>query len=207
MLSPKLFNVFVEYLSSLLKSVRIGCFMNSTCFNHLFYADDAILLAPSPEALQKLLDVCFEFARNNEMLYNVKKSCCIAFIPSLYGHMNLPNLYLESSMLKWETKKKYLSYILDSNVTDDLDIQRQINCLYARGNSLVRNLSYYNKDVKLQLFKTYCYSLYMCQLWCAFKKCTRNGIKVAYNNIFRILMNVSRRVSISAEFVSNNVVF
>ena len=99
-LSPKLFNIFIEDLSNLLKSVKVGCFMNGTCFNHLFYADDAILLAPTPEALQRLIDICCDFADRNEMQYNVSKSCCIAFVPSQYENINVPQLFLENLCLK-----------------------------------------------------------------------------------------------------------
>ena len=95
--------------------------------------------------------------------------------------------------------------MLNCKLTDDDDIQRQVNCLYTRGNMLIKSFSYCTTDVKLQLFKTYFYSIYMCQLWCCFRKCTQNRIKVAYNNIFRSLMNIDRRESISAEYVSKNV--
>ena len=57
-LSPVLFNVFIEDLSELLSTRMIGCYMNGVCFNHICYADDAVLLAPTPEALQLLIDVC-----------------------------------------------------------------------------------------------------------------------------------------------------
>ena len=35
--------------------------------NHLFYADDAVLLAPTVDALQKLIDVCQDFARKGDI--------------------------------------------------------------------------------------------------------------------------------------------
>ena len=46
------------------------------------------------------------------MLYNVKKSSCIAFIPKLYKDLQLPQMYLGESLLSWDDQQKYLGYIM-----------------------------------------------------------------------------------------------
>ena len=78
-LSPVLFNAFVDDLSIALQNVQAGCFFKEVNFNHLIYADDTVLLAPSPSGLQKLLDVCETFAKENELVYNTKKTVCMCF--------------------------------------------------------------------------------------------------------------------------------
>ena len=60
-LSPYLDNVFVDELSSKLTESRIGCCMDKYYINHLFYADDSVLMAPSPTALQTLINTCESF--------------------------------------------------------------------------------------------------------------------------------------------------
>ena len=35
--------------------------------NHVMYADDICLMAPSPEALQKLIDTCYDFCVQNDV--------------------------------------------------------------------------------------------------------------------------------------------
>ena len=52
-LFPWLFNVFIDDLSILLNKSGIGCHMNNVSLNHMQYADDSIVLAPSPTGLQK----------------------------------------------------------------------------------------------------------------------------------------------------------
>ena len=47
-MSPVLFNVYIDDLSRTLHSMPFGCYINNTCVNHLVYADDMVLLAPSP---------------------------------------------------------------------------------------------------------------------------------------------------------------
>ena len=39
-------------------------------YNHLVYADDTVLLAPSPKALQMLIDICVAFGIENDIVYN-----------------------------------------------------------------------------------------------------------------------------------------
>ena len=54
-LSPRLFAVCVGDLSKHLHDARSGCFIGHQCINHVMYADDICLLAPSALGLQKRL--------------------------------------------------------------------------------------------------------------------------------------------------------
>ena len=49
-LSPILFNVYMDDLSALLNNTRIGYHLNGESMNHFGFADDMSLLAPSPAA-------------------------------------------------------------------------------------------------------------------------------------------------------------
>ncbi len=57
-LSPKLFAIYIDDLSVILSQLNVGCFINDTCMNHLFYADDMCLMAPSPSGIQTLIQNC-----------------------------------------------------------------------------------------------------------------------------------------------------
>ena len=35
--------------------------------NHVMYADDICLMAPSPAALQELIDICYDFSVQNDL--------------------------------------------------------------------------------------------------------------------------------------------
>ena len=111
--------------------------MNAQLINHLNYDDDAVLLAPTPSALQILINICDDFAKQNDMLYNDKKSLCTAFIPKIYGKLHVPFVFLGWLPLKWVSHHKYLGSIVDCNTSDDADICRQIQALYARGNQKI----------------------------------------------------------------------
>ena len=55
-LSLLFFIVYMDKLSCTLNDVKAGCIMNGVYMNHLMYADDLVLIAPSVHALQVLLD-------------------------------------------------------------------------------------------------------------------------------------------------------
>ena len=73
-LSPFLFGIYIDELSSQLQSKHIGCRMSNIIVNHLLFADDAVIFAPSAKGLQQLLDICSEFAATHNVVFNVKKS-------------------------------------------------------------------------------------------------------------------------------------
>ena len=56
-LSPYLFNLYMDDLSGCLKEMYAGCKIANMIINHLFYADDLVLLCPSHRGLQKLLSL------------------------------------------------------------------------------------------------------------------------------------------------------
>ena len=53
--------------------------------NHVMYADDICLMAPSPAALQELIDIlCYDFSVQNDLSFNSSKSYCMVFKPKSY---------------------------------------------------------------------------------------------------------------------------
>ena len=57
LLSPSLFNLYMDDLSVKLNNCNTGCRVG----NHLMYADDLALLSPSSAGFQQLLNVCTEY--------------------------------------------------------------------------------------------------------------------------------------------------
>ena len=82
-LSPKLYSVYVDDLSDYLVKSQIGCQIDYVCVNHVMYADDICLMAPSPAALQKLINICYDFSLQNNLTFNSLKSFCMVFKPRL----------------------------------------------------------------------------------------------------------------------------
>ena len=204
-LSSFLFNVYVDELSCKLSTQSSGCFIEQTCFNHLFYADDTVLLSPSPSGLQKLINVCTNYGKNHEILYNARKTVCMAFRPKIILKHRLPSMFLNDKLLNWAEEHTYLGFYFTFNDRDDKDIKRQLRYLYAKGNVLCRHFVKCNDQVKLLLFRSYFYNLYCCQLWSNYTLSQFNACKVAFNNVFRNLFGIRKQCSMSELYVKNNI--
>ena len=99
-LSPRLFSVYIDDLSKTLSKSNIGCHLYSVCTNHLFYADDSVLLAPSPMALKQLIDICEKYSKDYEIAYNTTKTVCMFIRPKHMCHIEPVKQFLYGSKLK-----------------------------------------------------------------------------------------------------------
>ena len=88
---------------------------------------------------------------------------------------------------------------------DNTDILRELRGIYARGNTVIKCFKHCSPPVKTLLFKTYCTGMYGSQLWCDFNVTSLGRLKVAYNSIFRYLMNLDRRTSVSGAMIKVGV--
>ena len=104
-----------------------------------------------------------------------------------------PNFRINNENIAIVNEYTYLGHILCDNLTDDLDIFRQRRKLFIQGNSIMRKFSMCTLDVKLKLFQSYCSSMYLPQLWCKYKQGTINKLYIAYHNILKIFIGVSKR--------------
>ena len=169
MLSPHLYNIYVCDQSKKLTSLGVGCFAGGRIINHLYYADDLVLLAPSVRALQQLLNVCTEYAEEHQILHNTDKSVIMIMWPRRASYKHLPQFTLSSITLKHVSEYKYLGYIIDIDGTDDKEMLVRMRGLYAAGNMLSRNFSKCSGVTKSRLFQAYCTNVYSCCLWNKFK--------------------------------------
>ena len=61
---------------------RVSYSSIDVCINHLFYADDLCLMAPSPMGLQHLINICGNYGFENDILFNRSASVCMVVKPS-----------------------------------------------------------------------------------------------------------------------------
>ena len=78
-LSPMLFNVYIDDLSIKLNQSGIGGVIGGHLINPLYYADDLCLISLSSAGMQKLLDVCSTYATEHLLTYNGSKSYSLCF--------------------------------------------------------------------------------------------------------------------------------
>ena len=78
-LSPQLFNVYIDGLSDILNKSTIGGSLGGKRINHLLYADDLCIVSLSSAGLQQLLSICDQYCASHSLTFNVRKSVCMFF--------------------------------------------------------------------------------------------------------------------------------
>ena len=180
--------------------------MGGLFVNHLSYADDMVLLAPSVGALQHLLNTCYAYSVDHDILYNTKKSVCMLFKPTwLSGNVVYPSVFLNDRSLEFVDKYNYLGHNLCTDLSDDIDVGEKLRKLYTVGNVLIRKFKFCYDNVKCELFRVYCSTIYCSALWCKFKKASIKKVKVCHNSILRRLLGIPLPYSASDMFVQHRI--
>ena len=73
-LSSQLLAIYMDDLSVCFTQCKAGCHLNEAVTNHVMYADDICLMALTTIALQKMLNLCYEFSQSNDIIFNPIKS-------------------------------------------------------------------------------------------------------------------------------------
>ena len=80
-LSPMLFNMYMDDLSIKLNQSSIGGVIGGHLINHLYYVDDLCLISLSSAGMQKLLDMCNTYATEHLLSYKESKAYSLCFKP------------------------------------------------------------------------------------------------------------------------------
>ena len=204
-LSLLIFCVYMDDLRNKLNNVNAGCTIGSSLINHLMYADDLVLMAPSSVGLSLLLSVCSEYGIEHDIKYNSTKSNVMIFSCKKLKDIHIPIVLLNGETLPRVSKYNYLGHIITEDLCDNDDISGQYKIIYAQGNALIRKFYLCTESVKCTLFKLYCTSLYACQLCCCCRAKSMRKLCAAYNNVFRFLCNKPRDCDASYMFVSRGL--
>ena len=204
-MSPLLFNCYVNDLSDQLQKLPVGCCCGDMVVNHLMYADDIVLLAPSGKGMQTIIDATYAYGNAYDIVFNITKSRVMFYDTSTIGQA--ANIMLGDTVLSVTQTYRYLGHIITNNLSDEADMEDKMRGIYARSNMLRRKFYFCSDQVKNKLFSDYCNNIYiyMCSLWVSYRnRCMRQFV-VFYNNSFRILRSLPMRCSASAMFASSNV--
>ncbi|CAG9129758.1 unnamed protein product [Plutella xylostella] len=201
--SPALFNIYIDQLIVELSNTTSGCSIDGLMINNISYADDMVLLSPSISALRKLLCICEKYAESHGLQYNVRKSELLVFRAGRRSPTSVPPVTLCGCTMKRVTEFRYLGHLVNEDLHDDADIERERRALSVRCNMVARRFARSNREVKVSLFKAYCQTFYTCSLWVKYTQKAYSALRVQYNNSFRILLRLPRFCSASAMFADS----
>ena len=111
------------------------------------------MFSPSVSGLRKLTSCCEKYGEIFNITYNVNKSYCMVIYnkPQHMKYYTHP-VTLNSNVLPYTPKCKYLGHIINNNLNDDGYIARQKLCFYANANVLPRQFRVCSSGIKNVLF-------------------------------------------------------
>ena len=186
-LSPILFNVYIDVLLCKLKETELGCHIGSSFAGALAYADDVLLLCPSMYAVKKMISVCEEFSQAFNIQFNASKSKLLLFgvVEHVIVQMQGPIECVKS--------EKHLGHIISTTgKINEERIRHTANELYGKFNLMMAQFSNAQFNVKYCLFKSFCMSMYGSNLWDLSSK-DMSIIFVAWRKCIRRLLDLSPR--------------
>ena len=161
-LSPILFNVYLDVLLLRLEQSGHGCHVGNMYAGCLGYADDVLLLSPTRQTLTNMLQVCEDYSVDFNIEFNASKSKLIVFGKNPIR----ANVSFQGEVISQVDSEKHVGNIM-SNCSDIIAqrVSQACNSLTAQFNLLMRNFGFCSPNILYRLFHTYCMSLYGCQLW------------------------------------------
>ena len=111
-LSPVLFNLYMDDLSKQLKGCKTGCMVGDNLINHMIYADDLVVLSPYSAGLQQLLGVCSKYGMMFDIKFNSKKSVVMISRVKDDQKLTFPSFLLAGEVLEVVNKFKYLGHMM-----------------------------------------------------------------------------------------------
>ena len=126
-LSPLLFNLFIDDLALYIKSLDLGVEIGEEKLSLLLYADDIILLAESSSDLQLLLNALNDWCGRNHMSVNTEKSNVVHFRqPSTPKTSTV--FSFGSGTIETIAQYKYLGVILSEHLDYDIMTKYVAQC-------------------------------------------------------------------------------
>jgi hypothetical protein len=180
-LSPVLFCVYMEELLKKLEESEIGWYIGHRYAGALCYADDVALVAPSQQAMRRMLHICEDFATKFHVKFNSSKSINI-----VVGTEKYTPVFLHGIIIPRATKAVPLGHAVGINA-HSANIAKAKAEFCGKINMLLSHFSFCTLDVKRHLFRTYCTSYYGCPLWdlrslsgfsAFWRKCIRRLLKL-----------------------------
>ena len=159
-LSPQLFNIYVDGLSDILNKSSIGGSIGGKQINHMLYADDLCVVCLSSAGLQKLLSICDQFCAMHFIRFSVKKSVFMFIRCSRNKTCDITKVVLSGNINDYVYTTKYLDVLLCSDMKTSIDVCRQTSTFYAQANILLGIFRYCSDDVKCMLFCSFCTNMY-----------------------------------------------
>ena len=124
-LSPALFNIFIDGLLSELADSEQGVMIGKHRFSSCAFADDVSIMSSNANGLQHLLDICDRYAQKWGFKLSTKKSKCMIFGDSYYS--TPPTFFLGANELECVDKLEILGVIFSKDFDTKHHVESRVS--------------------------------------------------------------------------------
>ena len=215
-ISPPLFGLYINPLLMKLQQCKQGCYMGNICANAFTYADDIVILAPTCTALNSLIKICENYAKEYKVCFNPDK-CTLLIYANDDFYFNNVNILIGGVRVKNVKSESHLGHIFRSSY-NIIDIQSIIKDIKVRTNVILSQFRCLNWQAKVKLFLSQCSALYGCPLWnlddpniellcTAWKVCCRKILGIMPDSRSMILHQVMSTLPIKDMIMNRQISF
>ena len=194
-ISPILYCIYIDDLFKILRKKRNGCWVNNHFVGIVGYADDLLLMAPSIDSLQYMVESCEEYGTSHNLTFSthsdIKKSKtkCMSFIKK---KRLLRHIKLNGKKLPWVESSKHLG-IKVGNMSNGLaqDLMEKRAHYVNKVNELNQEYHYADSSTKIKINNIFNTSFYGSQLWDLFSN-EAERLEKSWNISQRIMLDIPR---------------
>ena len=194
--SAWIFNVYINDLIYILEDSGFGCHMHGLFVGCILYADDVLLMSGSVLKLQYMLDLCHDYANSHELMFNSKKSGCLAFGTG-YVENVLTDMSIGIEKIKWVSNYVYLGVNVIAGREFKTDIETGKRKFCAAINDVISHAQFLSEECIMHIINVQCLPIlgYGAGVWNVNYE-TKRSVGVCFNDAIRKLFHYNRWESV-----------
>jgi endonuclease/exonuclease/phosphatase family metal-dependent hydrolase len=195
-LSAILYCTYIDDLFKMLRKKKSGCWINGEFYGILGYADDILLLSPTLDGLQDMVNTCSTYANTHNLSFSTNtntakcKTKCMAILNT---ERELRNIKLNGNDLPWVSSAKHLGTLIE-NIEHGItrDIMEKRATYINRNNELLQELYFAHPQTIIKVNNIYNTSFYGSMIWNLFgNEATR--LEKTWNVSQRLMLKLDRK--------------
>ena len=153
-LSPDLFNIYVDDLLKLLREAGVGCHIDNQFYGAIMFADDLALIAPTRSALQKLINICENYCNDHCLRFNARKTKTMVFGKG-FDTAQVSPLILNNEPIQFVSEWKYLGCLIVSGKTLSYSARNDLSSFRRSVNSILSAVKKPGEPVLMRLLYSF----------------------------------------------------
>ena len=194
-LSAILYCIYVNGLFKKLRENRTGCWINGDFIGIIGYADDNILMSPTLDGLQEMLDTCVEYAKEHNLVFSrnddpkKSKTKCMNFLTK---KRPLKDMMLYGKKLPWVDRVRHLGNTIENNIDGmSQDIMEKRAQYITRNNELLQEFSFAHPSTKCLINNIFNTHFTGSSIWNIFNSASQK-LEKSWNVSVRLMFSLPR---------------